>query len=871
MIRRTSLRLRLHIYRGMHRTPTILSRLIGAAAFLLIACFPVRSRAQEPAESTGIEEISVGFSVPEVGTFILPALIDGTSAVYLPIVELFSYLRIRVDASTRPHYTTGYLFDEKRRYVIDGVTRTIDVAGKSFTLERGEMLLLDDRVYMRADFFGRLFGLYCAFNFRDLEVVLSTDFELPAVRDARRARARIALRSLFESERFDRAVPGDRSLLRLGVADWSAVVTADSSGRADVAYAIDFGGGALGGAYEVRLRGANDSLAGLSDIPWNWQYVDNDFAPARQITVGHIPSMLPDPLASSALGAGFTNRSTINRTMYGSYVIRDRTEPGWDVELFVDNRLVDFTTADKDGFYRFEIPFRYGSTNVTLRFFGPWGEEHLMERTLRIPLTMLPAGEVEYAVAGGLLNGEGAGLFGHAVADVGINSFLTLGGGVYGVEHNAPETWYPYVKGTARVTNTLFFSGRYSPADGVEGGLNWITPTQGVVELGYSRPYASAYSEPESVVEKRSIFISTDVPFDATAQFRITDIVTTRGHDIGGEGSLMLRPFGVPVTLDFNGAWSVDDTRALNANTLRAGARTLLRLWRTASLRPSIEFDLRTGKPTIGRLDVERQIVRGMWANAMLTHDFVSTGTTAQVGLRWDLPFARTSSSVRVQEGGGVYTFGASGALVYDSESAAVLAGNRGAVRRAPLTIRPFLDLNGNDVRDRGEPAVPEAEVSVSGGTVVRSETDSVVRVLGLEPWLPCVIAIDGSELPEISWRPKYRTWRVVPQPNAFQTIDVPIVVVGEASGTVLRGSDRGMQGMIVRFRQLDGPFSDSTISYEGGEFFFMGLPPGRYRAMLDGEQLRLLSLVPEISSIEFDVRSGREGDIVEGLEFRIR
>lgn len=825
------------------------------------------------------EEISVGFVVPEVGTILLPAYITADNHLYLPLAEVFAFLRIKVDSLSHDLRMSGYLFDERVTYRIDGTARRIELGGEGRVLNEKELMLADGRMYLRTDLFGTLFGLHCTFNFGDLEVRLSTDYDLPAVRQAKREGARRAMRKLYESESFQKEAADQGALLRLGVADWAVTGALDSLGTSSVAYAFTFGGEVLKGAFRVDIEGENDSIASLENIPWEWRYVDNDFAPARQITLGHVPSILPEPFAASGLGASVTNRSTITRTSYGAYIIQDQTEPEWDVELYVNDQLVDFTTADANGIYRFEIPFRYGSTPVTLRFFGPYGEERTMEKTLRIPLTMLPAGEVEYTVVGGLLEGEGSGLFVHAKGEVGLNSMLTLGGGVYGVQYNAPEMWYPYVVGSARLTNSLFLSGKYSPANGGEGSLNWITPMRGTVELGYRRgPRLFADNVGgeirREIEERRSLSVSTPIPFGGTLQVRAVDNVMSFGHVVQGEGTLATRVLGIPLTVDMRGEWTKMTTWSLS--TFTAGLRTLVRPWNIASVRPSIEFDMATRQITGGRLELERQVVNGLWANLTLTQDFrrtgTTTGTTAQIGLRLDLPFARTTSTARYENGGTSYTATASGSLAYDSQDGRFFAEDRTAIDRAALTVRPFLDLNANDTLDAGEPLVPELDVAVEGGTIRRSFSDSTIRVLGLEPYRARVLRVDESNLPEISWKPRYTTLKVMPRPNRFETIDIPLVVVGEASGTVLKGAEgKGMRGLLVRFRQLDGDFSDSTITYEGGEFYYMGLPPGRYSVAVDEEQMRILGLNPETTAIEFDVKPGREGDIVEGLALKVK
>lgn len=64
----------------------------------------------------------------------------------------------------------------------------------------------------------------------------------------------------------------------------------------------------------------------------------------------------------------------------GEYPISDYTEPGWTVELYVNNVIVDYQTADASGFYSFDVPLVYGTSEVMLKFYGHYGEERVEEQ-----------------------------------------------------------------------------------------------------------------------------------------------------------------------------------------------------------------------------------------------------------------------------------------------------------------------------------------------------------------------------------------------------------------------------------------------------------------------------------------------------------
>lgn len=841
---------------------------------LLLLCSLALRPANAQDLSEELEDITIGFSVPGVGTIVLPALIDYEPAVYLPVAEVFAFIRLKVESVPESLVLAGYILNEEKRFTIDGTMRSVDFDGASRQLKKDEIIVYEGRVYLRSDLYGEIFGLHCNFNFRDLVINLVTDYELPAVRDAKRERARRALKNLDAPVHFDRRVESRGDIIQPGMIDWSLGALRDTAGRPVLSYAVDFGGELLGGALTGTLKGKNDSVALAGTFPLQWKYVDNDFAPARQIILGSVPVSLPEPVRGQAAGIHLTNRSTINRTVYGTWVIEDRTEPNWTVELYVDNNLVDFTEADEAGQYRFTIPLRYGATSVVLKFYGPWGEERSLEKEVRVPFVFLPQGEVEYGLTAGVLDDGETRLFARAGGEAGLMNGLTLGGGVLAVQASSTlgESFHPFANGSLRLADNLFLSGEVFPTLGGNATLNWNVSGAFNMEAEYRRETQDAGTGEKDIVERRALGLSAPVSLGlvrGNAMMRVVNSVSRAGVIYEADATYTTRLFGLPVTLSGRAGWSGRDS--LRATMMETGIRTTLRPFRMTSIRPSVEFDWRVRRATNLRVELEQKVFDGLWLGGTVVRDLIASQTTVQAGLRLDLSFARASFSASRDARGTMIGAGAGGSIAWDTDAGRLLAERRSSLDKGALTLRPFLDLNGNDVRDADEPLVPDIGLAVPGGSLRRC-ADSTIRVLNLIPHRPYILTVNEAGLPDISWKAKYHTWEVTARPNRFQTIDIPVVVVGEINGRVYRKQDgKGMAGLIVRFEQTDGDFRDSTITFDDGEYFYLGLPPGHYAVSLDEEQSRVLGLEPEQSRFEFEVRAGREGDFIDGVDFLLK
>lgn len=795
--------------------------------------------------------------------------------MYLPTTELFNFLRIRIDTLSDANVLTGYLLDESRTYRIDAVERTITFDGDDHQLDSMGIVHPDGRIYLRSDLYGAIFGLHCTFDFRGLEVRLQSDVDLPALRDMKREHARRLAASYLVSTPVQRIVPTVFGMASPGVLDWEIDGDVVSPERRNVSYSLAFGGELLGGSFEARLRGNRDSLDDWRMIPWRWNYVDNSFAPVRQVTAGSIVSPLPSAIGGSTFGVSATNKATVRSSTFGTYAIADRTEPLWDVELYVDGRLIDYTTADSNGMFRFDLPIRYGANAVRLKFYGPWGEERTMERDIRIPHNFLPAGTVEYTGTAGLLHGntwDSSRPFASANAQIGLGSLLSLGGGGFVVGGQGGVV-RPSVTSSLRLGDRLMISADYTPTFSASGALTWAIGSRATLDASVIDQQATAWTQRRT---RCNLDVSAGLelgPVRGGLQLHGSAERTLAGDAASAEGALATHLFGVPLVVGARGEW-VGSGR-LRPVQLTNEARITLNPFSFVQIRAGAEYSWIARRISSLSLEFGRTIVPGLRFDASVRRDLITPMTIAQCGLQFDLPFARTSLTARRENDVLTSTAGASGSVRFDDENGMLLATPNSGVNRASLALRAFLDLNNDGRYDEGEPLVPDIDVGLGGGTV-RYGHDSLVRVLDLDPNVPYLLTIDDTHLPNISWRARHRVMQVTAGADHFQRIDIPIVVAGEASGQVLRernGAAQGIAGIIVRFRsEDDGQFlPDSVVSIDGGEFFYMGLPPGRWTAVPDPEQMKGLGLALAANTETFAMRGGEDGDVAEGISIRLR
>ncbi|KAF0282896.1 hypothetical protein BA898_05155 [Spiribacter roseus] len=85
---------------------------------------------------------------------------------------------------------------------------------------------------------------------------------------------------------------------------------------------------------------------------------------------------------------------------FDTTVFEGDAPPGWDAELLINGRLFDFARIGEDGRFRFEdIPLGFGQNVLTVKLYGPDGEEREIVRDESLGGSIVPPGETWWSAA----------------------------------------------------------------------------------------------------------------------------------------------------------------------------------------------------------------------------------------------------------------------------------------------------------------------------------------------------------------------------------------------------------------------------------------------------------------------------------------
>ena len=834
---------------------------------LLLLLNPGQAKCQ--AEDT-YDEISLILNVQRVGSLEIPAIIFKQDA-YLPIKEIFDFLKIKNSLSRDMDLISGYIINPETAFIIDKSKNLIIYAGHSYAVATGDFIQTETNLFLKSSYFGQVFGLECTFNFRNLSVSLTTKIELPIIREMQQELVRKNISKLRGEKKADSLIVNSFTLFKPGVADWTVISNQQSNALSSTRVNFNLGAALLGGEANVYLNYTSNKPFAKKDQIFRWRYVNNKNPYIRQVAVGRIYTQSIVSVVDPINGIQVSNTPTSSRRSYGTYTLSNKTEPGWLVELYINNVLVNFMKADASGFYSFEIPMVYGSSEVKLRFYGPWGEERTSEQFINIPFNFIPQQQLEYTVSGGIVDDGTKSRFANAKLNYGVSRHFTVGGGVEYLSSVNRGKMMPYVNASVRLGNRILLSGEKMYAVKSAGAISYRSPSRLQIDFNYTK-----YNTGQAVVkynyleEKKLVFSKAfrGKKYSAFTRLTINEISLLKSKFTSAEMLMSVVKGRVSSNLT---TYAI-----LSQKKPFVYSNLSMSIYLPAGFRvtPQVQYEYGNKNFSMLKAEVDKNIFKKGYLNVSYQKNLVAKTQVVSVGLRYNFSFAQTFFSA--SQGNNIITTSQSarGSLLYDNTSNYFGASDQSSLGRGGVVVLPFLDLNCNGERDEDEPKVTGLNLRVNGGRIENNKRDSSIRITGLEAFNNYFIEVDKQSFDNIAWQIRNETISVDIEPNHFKLIEIPVAVMGEVAGSVVlknNNTSKGIGRIIINISNAKtGKTVAKLLTEADGYFSFIGLPPGKYKAAIDEAQLHKLNMVITANNIAFNIKKTKEGDIVDGLEFFI-
>ncbi len=848
---------------------TLLNRIFkfSLTALLTILMYPPCLQAQDVVPE--YEDITVYLMIENVGGYEIDAIYMNDN-IYIDVSTLFGLLKINHIPSKNNDSINGFFINEDNRYSINLVSKTVTVGKTIRQLKPEDAFRTETGLYFRNVLYGELFGLYINFNFRTLSLNLKTAHELPVIKELRLRQMRKNIDLLSGVREADTTLQREYHLFRGGMIDWSVNSMQVSNLKTDTRIALGGSTELFGGEASALLYYSTETGLDERQQQYKWRWVNNQTS-IKQVQVGKFPIRSTSSLYAPFTGLMISNSPVSFRKSYGSYTLADFTEPGWTVELYINNVIVNYTVADASGFFSFEVPLVYGTSVITLKFYGPWGEERTKEETINIPYNFVPRGKVEFNLTGGIVTDTLANTFSRGEALLGVNKSVTVGAGVEYYSALKSNSVMPFFTASTRFLSNFLFSGDYTHGVKTHGLLSYRSRSNVSVELDYTKYREGQQAISYNYLEERRINISFPLTTGKSYAFlrmgyRQNVLPLTTYSSAEAIFSSFYKCISTNVSAYAN--WLPGNNPYIYSN-IAVG----LKLFRSFNIRPQAQFNI-TNKELISiRTEIEKNFSRKAHLSFIYEENIRSMYRSFEFTFRFDLPFTQTATTLRNTKRQITTNVSTRGSIAFGSGNAYVHTDNRSSIGKSGITIIPFLDLDNNGVKSEHEPLAAGIDIRLNGGRILKNTNDSLIRIVELEPYTSYLLELDDSGFENIAWQLPMKSMSIMVDPSQFKQVYIPVKVMGEVNGMVYIQKDNKLSGqgrIILNFYDKEGKLFSRTMSESDGYFNFLGLPPGDYIVKPDATQLQRLNYNSSPESFEFTIDANEYGDIIDDINFTL-
>ncbi len=794
-------------------------------------------------------------------------IITESNKVYINIEDLFRNLGVKCDSENERNILTGFIENENKTYSIDFNAKQI-IAGNNTIKSVNGIIKESGAIYIESTVLTKAFGLNIIFNFRSLSIKMEANFELPVIKQMRLDQMRQNVSKLQKKDIVaDTILERDYHLLKFGMMDWSLASYQTKSEVTNNRVIIGVGAELLFGQANVSVYYDDKYKFDKRQLYYNWRWVDNDKSTIRQAQLGKIYSQSISFLEAPVVGASVSNTPTTVRKASGYYNINEYTEPNWSVELYINDVLVDYTVADASGLYVFKVPIVYGYTTIKFKFYGPMGEERIEERTKNVPFTFMPAKTLEYNVSGGVLQDYEGSRFGRGVVNYGINNSITLGGGLEYLSSIPDYPFIPFATLAFQPFSKMVLNFEYAHNVKMQGLLSYNFGKSASLEIDYADYVDGQLATINNANEELKVRLSQ--PFKINKFSGFAKLYYQRfAYSEFDYNNLDVVFSGYYKNFNANLS-SRTNWVGMNEPYILTNLSLSYRMRNGIIIRPSAEYNHSVNQMSRYRVEIEKRFDKA-YVSAYYEKNAINKTDNVFVSFGFDLPFARAGVSASYSNNDFYFSENAQGSVAFGGNKT-VKTGNFSSLGKGGILFYPFLDLNQNGVKDKGEQMILLSNVRVSGGRAIISEKDSIVRVSDLNAFVDYTVEFSENDLDNIAWRFKHKTYQVLVDPNQYKKVYVPVLSVGEVSGMVYFDKDNELKGLgritIQIYNQQDKLVAE-TLSERDGYFSYLGLKPGDYTLRIDEEQLGKLGYQSTPLLHEFHIKELIDGDIVDGLDF---
>ena len=808
----------------------------------------------------------------------------------LPLGMLSEILDFAIEVKPGDGLAQGFFFNEENSFYLDTTRNEIILKGITQTYNRAQVFVLDDDIYIDGNLLANWLGITVDADLFSSTINIRSEEPFPFIvkmeREERiaKTRARLAAEQPYYPHHYE---PYD--IWNIPFVDQTFDATrrqgdgeSTNTFRSTTYATSDL----LGMEASLYLLATDDDATDEFRFTLGKKDPESEsLGPARatEYALGHItePRLKNLTIPGNQQPGALVSNFTLGRQAeYDRQRFRGNLLPGWEVELYQNDRLIGYQSEPDDGQYDFvDIPLLYGRNYFRLVFYGPQGQVREQEEFYEVGQSLTRKGEHFYrALASENENGGGRAVLQY---DAGLTDQLSASfvGASIPLDVSATEVeQHNYAQVGLRAFWESFFV-TLDLIDDIDGGeavdfdiqtgigKTSIKFNHTIMNHFFSEEYKPTQQEFKDKTEFR---IDTAIPptFLPRIPFSLELIMSDfeSGNDRNEINNLIsLQTYGVSLS---NKLTYVHNSDIQNTFTGAFGLSSRINRY---GLRGTVNYDL---KPESEFTNVDLTLRPPLYKDFQFTY-----------GLNHSLVEDLTEISASASKSVG--SFALSLGARYNTDDIVSLDArfsiglgrepreNRwvphalAIAGRGSVSARVFLDNNQDGLFNEGDEPIENVGFTVNNGyQKVRTNKSGIAFITGIAEYVPVNLAIATATLEDPLWSPALEGMRIVPRPGQAMQLDFPIFTSGEIDGTVYLAKDgREVPAGRVSIEVVDERgrvIKTATTEYDG--FYVISkIPLGNYRIRVSPDQMTRLNL-DTAEEPAFEISAGNQFE--SGIDF---
>jgi hypothetical protein len=822
------------------------------------------------------EEVFLSFSYYGIVNRTLTVNYNGI--FFLPIGEIFDQLLINYIIDRQKDIIRGFYTYPDNKYEINFRDCTFKSTKIEFKFSNSDFLIKELEYYLTPDLFNRAFQLSFSVDISNLALNLVTTDVLPIYSKYLREQKYNYLPKESELEKYPMLFPRDRSLLRGGFFDYTFSGSYSKNYLPFYSYNLGLGAELLGGDLRTSVNGYSiENAQTNSEFDYRWRYAFDKNNMISNISVGNLIS---NGISSYTFeGLQISNQPLEQRETFMKYLISEQTAPGSTVELYINDQLVDQTGTDAAGNFYFWIPLIYGSTFVKFKYFGPNGETQIVDRYYQIPYNLNPPNEFNYTINLGKVKNTNKNYF--LVSSIyGINDWLSDEAGVEYLNDVIFDKPVFFNSLTTRISSSYLLNFFTAPNTYYRASANAVYPSLTSINLSYTIYESNLLYNPVKIKDEINSSLYLPIYFDESPlniqlYGNYQNLSASKSYDLRMSSS---KNFGsLTPTLSYNFRQIEEPTSILKQSYLSAGAiysigflPSSINIFRAILITSDLTYNFNRQKLDSYFISIASNLTNTIRLQFDYERNLTFNVANARMQIFLELPYTRANSTF----GKDFFNANLQGSVLLNNTSGQINFFNREQIGRSATSIRMYIDDNASGTFDEGEIPITNAKIDIaslsSNIRIGNEETD----VHDLNPFTTYKVKIDESGLENPLFTAEEKIFSFEAGPNYVKNIDIPFYSASEISGNVYRylGDIKSpFPGAKVHIEGIDNDQNLTVNTFSNGSFYYFGLRPGKFKILLDKNQLEYINCISEPAEIVLEIEASIEGKFIENINFELR